>query len=568
MKTQLRPQAGAITGEASASPGSLSDAMNSTLVYAWMNPWARTALRYATAVVSTGGAIWGRSLLDPWLQEECPFSLFYLSVLATAWMAGTGPAVLAIFLGSLAAAHFFIPPSSSPYIEDFPSLVQLSIYVLVNLVATLLFSRVERQRALAEKRSAENSQLSESLREADERKDEFLALLAHELRNPLAPIRSSVALMERKKYSPDVAARACGIIQRQVSNLVRITDDLLDVSRFCRGKIELQMQRLDVREAIHDAVEMTESLILDRSHRFQLLVPDRPVLVEGDRVRLAQMTANLLGNAAKYTPVGGRITLQVEAADAAVTISVSDNGIGFAPSEAERILQPFTQIDTSRTREYGGLGLGLSIVNRLVALHHGTLVAQSRGPGLGSRFTITLPAVANPESAACDHPLKGDTDLNSGGRQNDSALAASGDDQRARRVLLVEDNPDAGELLVELFEAEGFEVSLARDGMEALQEARRMLPDVIFLDIGLPGMDGYEIARRLRRSSSAEARLIAVTGWGGASDRELARQAGFDAHLVKPVPFHELLRHAQKPVGEETACEAAAIHREDHQLLL
>ena len=514
--------------------------------------WIRYGRRYGTAVLSTLVALWARSVLDPWLQEDCPFSLFYLSVLLTAWIAGTGPAVLAIVLGTFSAAHFFIAPANSIYIDNLPEMIQLGIYVIVNCVATLLFNRLERQRQLAEKRSAENEHLSHSLREADERKDEFLALLAHELRNPLAPIRSSLALLDRKGDRSDVILKTKEVIRRQTNHLVRITDDLLDVSRFCRGKVELQVEQLDLREPIDDAIEMTEGLMNAKSHRFQLLFPERPVWIRGDRVRLAQLIANLLSNAAKYTPSGGRITLQIEAIGPEVTISVTDNGIGFAPSEAERILQPFMQIDTSRTREYGGLGVGLTIVDRLVALHAGRLTAHSRGPGLGSCFTVTLPRAVASEVETADTLDAGEVGQTFGCESNPPGAldAATGD----RRILIVEDNVDASALLGELLESEGCSVRLARDGVEALQETSRSAFDLIILDIGLPGMDGYEIARRIRRLElNPQPRLIALTGWGGSVNRELAAQAGFDVHLVKPIVFQELLEQVDRTFEERAS---------------
>ncbi len=512
--------------------------MNSLPLEKLPQPVTRFMWRYGTAILMTVLAIWARTLLHPWLNDDCPFSLFYLSVLTTAWVAGTGPAVFAIIIGTLAAAHLFIKPESSLLIDDAPDLLQLVIYVIVNVVATLLFNRLERQRYLAENRSSENERLSQSLREADQRKDEFLALLAHELRNPLAPIRSSLALLDIKSDSPADVIRIREVIQRQTNHLVRITDDLLDVSRFCRGMVELQKQPMDLRIAITDAVEMTEVLFKAKSHRFQLLVPDSPVMVEGDRVRLTQLTANLLGNAAKYTPDCGRITLQVEAADDSVSISVSDNGIGFSPAEADRLLEPFMQVDASRTREYGGLGVGLTIVSRLVELHGGKLHSFSRGPGLGSRFTVALP------TALTDPTTETDSESESLSSSSSDHVIADKRNADKPKLLIVEDNVDASTLLGELFESEGYSVRIAREGVEALQEISSDPPDVVLLDIGLPGMDGYEIARRIRRHGSASsARLIALTGWGGPADRELAIDAGFDVHLVKPITFRELLQH-------------------------
>ncbi|WP_442507379.1 ATP-binding response regulator [Novipirellula sp. SH528] len=524
--------------------------------------WQGILRRYATAVISTGVVIWVRSLLQPWLNEECPFSLFYLSVLLTVWIAGTGPAIFAIGLGTVAAAHFFIPPSSSLLIDDVPDLVQLIIYVFVNCVAIMLFNRAERQRNLAENRSLENERLGDDLRKADLRKDEFLALLAHELRNPLAPIRTSLALLERNERSPDVVRRMREIIHRQTIHLIRITDDLLDVSRFCRGKVELQVRRIDLRLAIADAIEMVESSFESKSQRFLSLIPDNPIWVDGDRVRLAQLLANLLGNASKYTPEAGRITLNLEPIDDQISIMVSDNGIGFAPMQADRILEPFVQIDASRTREYGGLGVGLTIVNRLVAMHGGTLSATSRGPGMGSCFTVLLPAAIGERDEAFAEDDFADAVVPSCANHEIPVDHETSVDHEipthavAKSLLLVEDNKDASALLAELFESEGFQVQVAYDGVEAIQKATQSHPSVIVMDIGLPGMDGYETARRIRRSPTISGiKMIALTGWGGPTDRDLAIQAGFDLHLVKPIAFHTLRDYAQSMIDEPVPAE-------------
>lgn len=496
---------------------------------------------YPIAVVATALVFWVRWLLDPWLNEECPFSLFYLSVLLTAWIGGTGPAMLAIALGTFFAAFIFIRPQSSLYIGSVSEIVQLSIYVFVNCVATLLFERVKRQHHLAEQRSRDNELLSNSLREADDKKNEFLALLAHELRNPLAPMRSGLAILEREADCTGPVRRVLRVFARQTNNLTRITDDLLDISRFSRGMVELQIEKFDVREAIDDAIEMTADQINDFAHVFQRLIPPEPVWVNGDRLRLAQMVANLLSNASKYTPPGGRIVLELEGGPGDATISVRDNGIGFPPEQAANLLQPFMQIDASRTRDYGGLGLGLTIVSRLAALHGGQLSASSRGPGLGSCFALEVPSLDCEGGSGAAVPDVQDAEA------ADIAPAASCEEvNHVRRLLLAEDNPDAAELLSELLQSEGFEVSLARDGIGAMQLATSTAPEVCILDIGLPGLDGYEVARRIRRlPHMKDARLIALTGWGSPKDRELSEQAGFDLHLVKPIDYHVLLKHLQ-----------------------
>lgn len=530
--------------------------MNTTFMHAFGQAWSIVAARYATAILSTGVVIWVRSLLDPWLNEECPFSLFYLSALLTAWIAGTGPAIFAVALGTVAAAHFFIPPSSSLLIASVPDMVQLIMYVFVNCIAIFLFDRAERQRVLAENRSAENEQLSIELRTADLRKDEFLALLAHELRNPLAPIRSSLALLDRKPDSIEVVDRVRDVIFRQTMHLIRITDDLLDVSRFCRGKVELQVQPFDLRISVADAIEMVDCSMKSKSQRFKSLVPEQPIWVNGDRVRIAQLTANLLGNASKYTPEGGRITLDLEQVGDLISIVVTDNGIGFPPEQAERIIEPFVQIDASRTREYGGLGVGLTIVSRLVALHNGTLSATSRGPGMGSCFTVTFPAAqvsANslqPDSSTPDQTLEPSRCVDTASLQQAVTIV----EPPARSLLLVEDNADASAILSELFRSEGFHVELAMDGVEAIEKATQHRPQIIIMDIGLPGMDGYETARRIHRSRiENQAKMIALTGWGGSADREMAIDAGFDLHLIKPIGFRELLSAVETLTTQQPA---------------
>lgn len=510
--------------------------------------WVYVTARYGTAIASTLLAFWLRSMLQPWLGDECPFSLFYLSVLLTAWLSGTGPACLAIGLGTISAAYFFYNPHRSIYIEAVPEIVQLSIYVTVNLIATLLFDRLERQKRLAERRSIENERLSCTLRESDERKDEFLALLAHELRNPLAPIRSSLTLLEKQPGSLSTIIRVRDIISRQTNQLIRLTDDLLDVARFSRGHFQLQLCRFDLREAVNDAVEMCQGHINEKSHHFQLLMPSKAIWVKGDRVRLAQSTTNLLSNAVKYTHPGGRITIHLELFDNLVAIAVSDNGIGFSPCQSENILQPFMQIDTSRTREYGGLGLGLAIVNQLVKLHGGSLNVFSRGPGMGSCFTIRLPLDNQiSQTTMLATPLLDCEKI------SDAQLHRAPNFRKVSRLLLVEDNPDASELLSELLRWEGFEVDLAKDGIEALQLVTLREPDTIILDIGLPGMDGYEVARKIRRMLTENPPLlIALTGWGGPVDRDRAVAAGFDCHIVKPVDFQELLKSIRAPFLESS----------------
>lgn len=562
--------------------------------------WTWSLGRYSVAIFSTAVVIWVRSLLHPWLNEECPFALFYLSVLLTAWVAGTGPAVLAIVLGTFSAAHFFIPPANSLLIDELPELLLLIIYMIVNCVAVLLFERAARQRRIAENRASENVRLGQDLQRADKRKDDFLALLAHELRNPLAPIRSGMALLECNEDCPKTVRRVREIVDRQTQHLIRITDDLLEVSRFCRGHIELLVERLDLRISIHDAIEMIEGAMTEKSQRFQSLIPDAPVWVQGDRVRLAQLTANLIGNASKYTPESGRIRLVMETDNELATVSIIDTGIGFAPEHCQRIFEPFVQVDASHTREYGGLGVGLSIAKRLVDLHHGTLTAESRGPGLGSCFKISIPLAPTTGQPGVDDwqtTAPDQTESRGGGLDANVSPAHPGgdgfaDDSRSWpatdrhtvehvervkhleqvkhlekgehpvghsslgqpcKLMLVDDNVDAAMILGELFATSDYVVEIAHDGMEAIAKATEFHPAVIVMDIGLPGMDGYEVARRIRRLPLVgNAKLIALTGWGSQQDREMAMQAGFDLHLVKPIAFRALCSHVETVLTSTT----------------
>ena len=516
--------------------------------------------RYLIAILTTLLAVWVRTLLSPSLGVECPFSLFYLSVLLTAWLGGTGPAVFAMLLGALAAAHFFILPEGTLWIQELPDMVQLTIFILVNCVATLLFYRVQKQRSLAEKKSQENQSLTDSLREADNKKDEFLALLAHELRNPMAHLRSCAKLLEEGSTSPARIASICEVLHRQVNHLVRITDDLLDVARFNQGKMILKKSYFDLRSAVEDSAEILASVFHQKQQRLRVILPPKAVTVYGDPVRIVQLVCNLLENASKYTSAGGRISVLLEVSANQANLIVDDNGIGFAPTHANLIMEPFTQIDRSRTREYGGLGVGLTIVKKLVSLHSGELLAESRGPGQGSRFTVSFPLAETTldtrdislppnlvtTSAASDGAParpKPFTHYSDSGVYSPVAIRPQSDscDTNSARILLVDDNQDAANLLAELLQADGYEADVAYDGFEALEKHLQKPYDVLIVDIGLPGLDGHQFALRLGQQAARPSLLIALSGWGSEADKQKSRDVGFDHHLVKPVRYEELL---------------------------
>ena len=371
----------------------------------------------------------------------------------------------------------------------------------------------------------DNARLYEELKEADRRKDEFLALLAHELRNPLAPIRTSLQTLKLAGSDAVVAGRAREMMERQVDHLVRLVDDLLDVSRIMRGKVDLRRERVDLAAVVSRAVETARPLIEAGRHELTVEVPPDPVRLDADPVRLAQVLGNLLTNAAKYTEPGGRIRLTVETTSGEVTIRVRDTGIGIPADMLDRVFDPFVQTDVARGRSQGGLGLGLALVRSLVELHGGTVAARSDGPGRGSEFTIRLPMPAD------------DGRQTSGEAETPSAPSPH---PAGLRVLVVDDNRDAADSLAMLLKLKGHDVRVTYDGTAALTAAS-FQPDLVFLDLGMPGMDGYEVARRLRQLPEGQRCLLAaLTGWGQEEDRRRTREVGFDRHLVKPVDPAEL----------------------------
>jgi signal transduction histidine kinase len=359
---------------------------------------------------------------------------------------------------------------------------------------------------------------SSALREANRRKDEFLAMLAHELRNPLAPIINSLHLLR----TDDTGARfhhARNIIERQVGQLTRLVDDLLEVSRITTGRVRLEHAILDVRLVVERAVETTRPLIERKKHKLAVSLPPEPVWLYADATRLEQVVVNLLNNAAKYTDDGGGIWLTVVQQADQMVLSLRDTGVGIAAELLPRIFDLFTQADRSLDRSQGGLGIGLSLVQKLVEMHRGTVEAKSPGLGLGSEFVVRFPVQSSTTPPACP-----------------STLEPTVKPTTARRVLVVDDNVDAADSLAELLALAGQTVWTAHTGPAALAAAKDNLPDVVLLDIGLPGLDGFEVARRLRADPThTGVFLIAMTGYGRDTDLQRSVEAGFDHHLVKPV---------------------------------
>jgi signal transduction histidine kinase/CheY-like chemotaxis protein len=375
----------------------------------------------------------------------------------------------------------------------------------------------------------DNARLYQEAREADRRKDEFLAMLGHELRNPLSPMVTALQLMRMKDGAPLERERT--IIERQVEHLTRLVDDLLDVSRITRGKVQLKRGRIDLTAVLLKAAEMASPLFEQRAHYLELPPPAGPLFVDGDPARLAQVLANLLNNAAKYTDPGGRIAVTAVGEGEQAVVRVRDNGAGIAPNILPRIFDMFVQEGRSIDRSQGGLGLGLAIVRSLVELHGGTVSVHSEGLGRGSEFVVRLPLAAPQAGTAGED------------RRPPPEAPATQGDPGSVRLLLVDDNRDAVELLTEFLDTKGYVTRMALDGPSGLAAASAFQPHVALLDVGLPVMDGYELASRLRQEPGLKGiKLVAITGYGQDSDRLRAREAGFDMHLVKPIEPGQLLR--------------------------
>jgi signal transduction histidine kinase/CheY-like chemotaxis protein len=371
----------------------------------------------------------------------------------------------------------------------------------------------------------------EALRLADRRKDEFLATLAHELRNPLAPVRNAVAILAKRGPLDAELAWSRDVIERQVEQMSRLIDDLLDIARIASGKLRIRKERVALERAIDLALETSRPNLAAAGHRLSVLMPSERLFVEADPTRLAQVFSNLLNNAARYTEGRGNISLSVETQGRHVAVSVEDDGIGFPPEVADRLFKPFSQLTAAHERSHGGLGIGLSLVQGIVELHGGSVEGRSAGPGLGSVFVVRLPLAAANEPRAAQP-----------GRAREPGAPPAG-----LRVLVADDNRDAADSLQRILVLYGHEVRIAYDGNAAVQLAEEFRPAVAVLDIGMPGANGFEVARTLRERYGREPRLIALTGWGQESDRRRALEAGFDYHLTKPVEpaaLHDLLVEA------------------------
>jgi PAS domain S-box-containing protein len=384
------------------------------------------------------------------------------------------------------------------------------------------FFKIMRDRTDRKRLEEDLHQQAAALLRADQEKDEFLAVLAHELRNPLAPIAYALHLLDEKTLSESAHQHTRRIVERQVGRLSRLIDDLLDVSRIRTGKVELRRTQVTLSSVVGHTVDVIRPILEERGHALAVSLPEEPVWLEVDVARLEQVLTNLLNNAAKFTEDGGRIALSAERRAHEVVLRVSDTGVGIPPELLPRIFDLFIQGDRSLDRSRDGLGIGLTLSRRLVELHGGTLEAHSEGLGKGSEFAVHLPILLTAVSPT-------------------EAAAGAAPRRRALRVLVVEDSEDTAEMMQALLEIDGHQVQTAGSGPAALEVAAATRPDVVLLDIGLPGLDGYQVAQRLRADPVLrDVALIAASGYGQEADRQRSREAGFDRHLVKPLDPHEL----------------------------
>jgi signal transduction histidine kinase/CheY-like chemotaxis protein len=418
-------------------------------------------------------------------------------------------------------------------------------------IVTYTRSRDEHSRQLEEKRAELDRQVQESLRSraealraSDRRKNEFLATLAHELRNPLAPLGNAVGVLQRHPTNDPIVLQIRDIFDRQVQQMSRLLDDLLDVSRIAQGKVVLQKKAINLAAVVAQAMQMSEPLLKARQLQFEAALPQSEVWLEADPTRLAQIIVNLVNNAAKYTERGGRVWLSIEQEDSQAVLRVRDTGTGIAPELLPHIFDLFTQAEWPADRAEGGLGIGLALVRRLVELHAGAITASSAGPGKGSEFVVRLPALP--------------ATRNKGDGQTSHEKKPPLSKPISRRILVVDDNVDAAESLALLLQVQGHEVEVAHDGPTALKKAESLRPEVVLLDIGLPRMDGCQVARQMRQQAWGDGTLIvALTGYGQEEDRQRSAAAGFNAHLVKPVDLealYQLLTHAKEFTGPANEC--------------
>jgi signal transduction histidine kinase/CheY-like chemotaxis protein len=479
---------------------------------------------YGGAVAVTLTALHLRWVLDPWLGNAIPYATLYGAVAIAVWFGGLGPAVMAMVVGYAIVNVRYIAPLGEIAISGPADALALGVFALSCSLIIVLGEAMRRARDRYRSSEIELKERAAQLQRADANKSQFLAVLSHELRNPLAPLRNGLTLL---KMQPEGASTAetHDMMERQIVQLTRLIDDLLDVSRIDRGKLELRTAPVAVAEVMRVGVETATPNIDAKGHTLAVSYPEAPLYVEGDAVRLAQVVANLLNNAAKFTPPKGRIELSARAEQGFVALHVADNGIGIAREHLQEVFDMFVQVDERHVASAGGLGLGLTLARAIVRRHGGEIEARSPGRGKGADFIVRLPLVSAPaveetKAAPVSPPVR-------------------------RRVLVVDDNVDAAQTLAQFLRLTGHRVESALDGEAALRIAEILHPDVAFIDLNMPRMDGAEVARRLRLTPwGRKARLVALTGMGQQADIDRTRDAGFDEHITKPADLQRLSRLA------------------------
>jgi signal transduction histidine kinase len=472
--------------------------------------------------------------------SEFPYPVHYLIFPAVIWAAlrlGQHATATLVF-GSLAVTIVATIAGRGPFVTTSigASLLQVALFMAVVAVTGLFLGAATAERNRAERRRSEDyarlrsseerlARQADELAAADRRKDEFLAVLGHELRNPLAPLQNGLQLLALGGNDQALVTHSRQLMERQLRHLVRLVDDLLDVARIRSGKIVLELERVELAPMIISAVELARPLIDSRNHDLQVVLPPETLWTDADKIRLPQLLANLLNNAAKYTDEGGSITLSVAQLESQIVVSVRDTGIGMDTESLANVFELFAQAAGPAHAVQGGLGVGLSLARSIAELHGGVLTAHSEGLGKGSQFVLRLPAAAAPEAGV-------------------RAASHSGELALRQRILVVDDNVDAAESLGTMLAYSGHDVRVAHGGVEALSTAREFAPNVMILDLGMPEMDGYAVARAVRSDPRfATTRLIALSGYGQAEDRRRTADVGFDEHLVKPVE-HDVLNAA------------------------
>lgn len=519
---------------------------------AWLGR-APAALRFSLGISFFGLALWSRFALAGDLPAGFPFLTFFPAVLMTAALLGLGPALLASALSVLAAWYWFLKPVPG-FSFGSPELIAVGFFSVILLIDCLVIHGLKTalmRVSLAERRyrraQAELLEREVMLRAADAQKDVFLATLAHELRNPLAPIRSAAELIRLRQTGDEPIRHAGAVIERQVKHMSHLVDDLLDVSRLTRGTIELRPRALDLRSVTAHAIETLKPVIDAAGLHFTQHISPEPVLVQGDATRLGQCVMNLLTNAAKFTPRGGSVKLQLSQQSGTARLEVCDTGLGIDADNLERIFDLFVQERPSGLHGHSGLGLGLAITRKLATLHGGSVVAISQGRDKGSNFRLELPTCPATTPTPASEPAPEPKAIPARAKASAAAtplpvFSTASDRPQRGHLLVIEDNTDAADLLGQILQLHGFSARLAHTGESGLAMAEQAMPDAVLLDIGLPDLDGYDVCRRLRSMPQGQRPVvIALTGWGTGADRERSSEAGCDAHLTKPADPDALL---------------------------